>query len=143
MSCFSEVHTHGVLQDSSKIGDDRKLWRVITSLNGTPKNTSMPWSTMTNQTKESWHLHKIQVSAILICKRNIGLKTGTSRVLCDLLVQINYVPDFKKYELRYVFKNMCFKICVFKIMALLDCSKAYDTSGTTTTQHSDRKRTKQ
>ena len=30
----------GVLEDSSKTGDGRKLWRVITSLNGTPKNNS-------------------------------------------------------------------------------------------------------
>ena len=30
----------GVLEDSSTTGDDRKLWRVIKSLNGTPENNS-------------------------------------------------------------------------------------------------------
>ena len=28
----------GVLEDSSNTGDDRKLWRVIKSLNDTPEN---------------------------------------------------------------------------------------------------------
>ena len=28
----------GILKDSSKTGDDQKLWRVIKSLNGTPEN---------------------------------------------------------------------------------------------------------
>ena len=30
----------GVLEDSSTTGDDRKLWRVIKPLNGTPENKS-------------------------------------------------------------------------------------------------------
>lgn len=30
----------GVIEDSSSNGDDRKLWRVRKSLNGTPENNS-------------------------------------------------------------------------------------------------------
>ena len=104
----------GVLEDSSTTGDDRKLWRVIKSLNGTPENNSPNEAMIHNdrcitsdkRKADIFIKHYAGVSKIDMSKEDRTENRNLKISLRELRGQNSSVPEFTEDELREALNNM-------------------------------------